>query len=113
MRGEMKMSEIIINSEEEFNSIMSNGVCLVDFFATWCGPCKMLAPFIEEIAEEYTGKVNVCKVDVDKVESLAYRYNIRSIPTLMYIKNGEVKDIVVGFQDKKQISSKIEKLLEE
>lgn len=107
------MAEIIINSEEDFNNIIKEGVCLIDFYATWCGPCKMLAPFIEEVAEEYHDKVKVCKVDVDKVDSLSYKYNIRSIPTLMYFKNGEVKDIVVGFQDKKQIASKIEKCLGE
>ena len=84
------MKEIIINSEEELENVVKDGVSLVDFYASWCGPCKMLAPFIEEIAEEYDGKVNVCKVDVDNVEALAYKYNVRSIPTLIYFKDGKV-----------------------
>lgn len=105
------MKEIIINSEEEFENTVKDGVSLVDFYASWCGPCKMLAPFVEEIAEEYDGKVKVCKVDVDNVDSLAYKYNIRSIPTLIYFKDGKVKEIKVGFQDKKSISSTLDKYL--
>lgn len=105
------MKEIIINSEEELENVVKDGVSLVDFYASWCGPCKMLAPFIEEIAEEYDGKVNVCKVDVDNVEALAYKYNVRSIPTLIYFKDGKVKDIKVGFQDKRTIASNLDKYL--
>lgn len=105
------MKEIIINSEEEFENTVKDGVSLVDFYASWCGPCKMLAPFVEEIAEEYDGKVKVCKVDVDNVDSLAYKYNVRSIPTLIYFKDGKVKEIKVGFQDKKSISSTLDKYL--
>ncbi len=105
------MSEIVIKSEEEFNNIIEKGVTLVDFFAVWCGPCKMLAPIIEEISEEYNEKIKVCKVDVDEVDSLAYKYGIRSIPTLIYFKDGKVKDAAVGFQDKKTIISTIDKYL--
>lgn len=105
------MSEIIVKSEEEFNNLIEDGVTLVDFFAVWCGPCKMLAPIIEEVAEEYEGKVKVCKVDVDEVDSLAYKYGIRSIPTLMYFKDGKVKDVVVGFQDKTSIINNLQKHL--
>lgn len=105
------MKEIIINSEEHFNEVIKDGVTLVDFYATWCGPCKMLAPFIEEVAEEYDGKVNVCKVDVDNVEVLAYKYNVRSIPTLMYFKDGKLKDVNVGFQDKNSIISTLDKYI--
>ena len=103
------MSEIIINSEEQFNQVIEDGVTLVDFYATWCGPCKMLSPIIEEIAEEYNGKIKVCKVDVDNVESLAYKYNIRSIHAIMYFKEGKLKDVQVGFQDKKTIASCLDK----
>lgn len=105
------MKEIVINSETEFDEIVKDGVSLVDFYASWCGPCKMLAPFIEEIAEEYDGKAKVCKVDVDDVETLAYRYNVRSIPTLLYFKDGKLKDVNVGFQDKKSIASTLDKYL--
>lgn len=103
--------ETIIESEEQFNSVVEKGVSLVDFYASWCGPCKLLAPFVEEIANEYEGRVNVLKVDVDKVESLAYKYNIRSIPTLMYFKDGKLKDVIVGFQDKNSIIKTLEKYL--
>lgn len=106
------MGLIVVNSENQFNEIIKNGVTLVDFYAVWCGPCKMLAPFIEEVAAEYEGKINVCKVDVDEVETLAYRYNIRSIPTLLYIKDGELKEVTVGFQDKNTICNNIEKYLD-
>jgi len=105
------MSEILIESEEQFESVVKEGVSLIDFYASWCGPCKMLAPFVEEIAKEYAGKVNVCKVDVDSVESLAYKYNIRSIPTLMYFKDGKLKDVNVGFQDKNSIIKVLEKYI--
>ena len=105
------MKEIIIESETQFDEVIKDGVCLVDFYASWCGPCKMLAPFVEEIAEEYENKVKVCKVDVDNVEALAYRYNVRSIPTLLYVKNGKLEATNVGFQNKSDIISKLEKLL--
>lgn len=105
------MKEIIIESVEQFENIVKDGVSLVDFYASWCGPCKMLAPFIEEIAEEYDGRVKVCKVDVDDVEALAYKYNIRSIPTLIYLKDGKLKDIKVGFQDKKTIANTLDSYL--
>lgn len=107
------MKEIIINSEEHFDKVVSEGITLVDFYATWCGPCKLLAPFVEEIAEEYEGKVKVCKVDVDNVEGLAYKYNIRSIPTIMYFKDGKLKDVNVGFQDKSAIKKVLDGYLKE
>jgi len=105
------MKEILINSEEQFEDVIEDGVILVDFYASWCGPCKMLAPFIEEIAEEYEGKVKVCKVDVDEVGTLAQKFNVHSIPTLMYFKDGKLKDVNVGFQDKKAIESVLEKYI--
>ena len=105
------MKEIFIKSEEQFEEVIKEGVTLVDFYASWCGPCKMLAPFIEEISEEYDGKVKVCKIDVDEVESLAYKFNVRSIPTLMYFKDGKLKEVNVGFQDKKTIENVLQKYI--
>lgn len=105
------MKEILIESESQFDTIVESGVCLIDFYANWCGPCKMLAPFVEEIAEEYDGKVKVCKVDVDQVETLAYKFNVRSIPTLIYFKDGKVSEVNVGFQSKESIKEKIDSLL--
>lgn len=102
-----------IKSEEELNSVIEKGVTLVDFYANWCGPCKMLAPFIEEIGEEYEGKINVCKVDVDEAEELAMKYEVRSIPTLAYFKDGKLRDINVGFQSKNLIVDNIEKYMKD
>ena len=78
----------IIN-ENEFEATIANGVVLVDFFATWCGPCKMLTPVLEELSEELAGKIEIVKVDVDQSNNLAMRFGIMSVPTMMIFKNGE------------------------
>jgi thioredoxin 1 len=80
---------------------------LVDFWAVWCGPCKMVAPIMEEIAKEYEGKIKVGKVDVDNNRQTATNYSIRSIPTIILYKNGEVAEVMVGAAPKTQIISKI------
>lgn len=77
---------------------------LVDFFATWCGPCQMIAPVISEIAEEYSGKVKVGKIDVDGDPSLAIKYGVASIPTLIIFKNGQVAEKLVGLRSKEAIT---------
>lgn len=76
---------------------------LIDFWATWCGPCQMLSPIIAEIAEEYDGKVKVCKVNVDNEPELAAAFRVQSIPMLAVIKNGDVTDIAVGYRPKEEI----------
>jgi thioredoxin 1 len=81
---------------------------LVDFWATWCGPCRMVAPVIEEMAKEYAGKIKVGKVDVDSNSQTATQYGIMSIPTIMVFKNGKVMDQVVGALSKGQFKSMIE-----
>lgn len=83
---------------------------LVDFWATWCGPCKMIAPILEEIALEKSGAVKIAKVDVDINQSLSARFQIRAIPTLLFFKNGEVKDQVVGMTSKRDLLAKIDSL---
>lgn len=93
------------NFEEEV--LKSEKPVLVDFWATWCGPCKMIAPVISEIAEEYKDKVKVGKVNVDDAKELAVRYQISSIPTLMLFKNGEIVNISVGFHSKSEIEKMI------
>lgn len=104
------MDYITLN-QQNFDEITSKGVVLVDFWATWCGPCKMMAPNVEEIATEYKGKVTVGKVDVDECQELATRFGIMSIPTLIVFKNGEKKEVLVGYRLKMQIAQVLDKYL--
>ena len=76
---------------------------LVDFWATWCGPCRMIAPFIDEIAKEYDGKIKVGKINVDEEGELAVKFGIMSIPTVMVIKDGKVVNTAVGYRSKEQL----------
>ena len=89
------------NFEEEV--LKNNGLVLVDFFATWCGPCKMIALILSEIAEEYKGKVKVGKVNVDEQNELAMEYRIESIPTLKLFKDGQVIKTLIGLRSKSEI----------
>lgn len=104
------MDYITLN-QQNFDEITSKGVVLVDFWATWCGPCKMMAPNVEEIATEYKGKVTVSKVDVDECQELATRFGIMSIPTLIVFKDGEKKEVLVGYRLKMQIAQVLDKYL--
>ena len=102
------MAEIILTEQNfEQEVIKSDIPVLVDFWATWCGPCTMLAPIIEDIAKEYDGKVKVGKINVDEQQALAVKYGIMSIPTLMLFKNGELSQTSVGLKTKAQIEDMI------
>ena len=81
---------------------------LVDFWAPWCGPCRMVGPIVDELAQEYAGKLKVVKVNTDEAPSIAGQYNIMSIPTLMIFKNGERVDQVIGSQPKQAIAAKVQ-----
>lgn len=94
-----------ITNTAEFDAIKENGVVLVDFYADWCGPCKMISPILEELAKEYEGKVTIAKVNVDENGDIAGRYGVMSIPNLVLFKNGEVVKQVVGFQPKNQLQA--------
>lgn len=96
--------EVIITKENFEKEVINSDIpVLVDFWATWCGPCMMLAPTIEALAKEYAGKVKVCKVNVDEQMELAIRYKVEAIPTLIYIKGGEVVQKSVGALSKNEI----------
>jgi len=98
------MSEIILNKENfEKEVVNSDKPILVDFWATWCGPCRMLAPVLSEIAEEYKDVVRVGKVNVDEEPELAGAFRISSIPTVMLFRDGELKDAFIGVRGKEQI----------
>ena len=84
---------------------------LVDFWAVWCGPCRIVSPIVEELAAEYDGKAIIAKLDVDSNRDTAVRYGIQAIPTLLMIKNGEVADRLVGAADKNSIKAKLDELL--
>lgn len=100
-------------TEETFTSEVLNdqGVTLVDFWAEWCGPCKALGPTIDALADEYQGKAKVAKVDIDAHQALAVKYDVQSIPTLLYFKNGELAGKHVGLAPRDQIASKLNELI--
>ena len=87
------------------------GVTMVDFWATWCGPCYLLAPIVEQIGEEYEGRVKVAKLDVDENQSTAMRFDVRSIPSILFFKDGKHVDTAVGAVPKARLVEKIERLL--
>jgi thioredoxin 1 len=103
------MKTTIQLTEQNFESevLKSTLPVIVDFYADWCGPCKMIAPALEEIATELTGRVKVAKVNVDEESTLAQRFNVQSLPTLLYFENGEVVNRVIGATSKKNILARL------
>lgn len=100
---------IVHATDQNFVTETGQGVVLVDFWAPWCGPCKMIAPVLEDLAAELGEKVKIVKLDVDENPETAAKYGIMSIPTLLVLKNGEVADQVVGFQPKDALSALLAK----
>lgn len=104
------MSKLIKVEEGNFESevIQSDQPVLVDFYADWCGPCRAVAPVVEEISEDLEGRLKVGKLDVDQNEAISMKYGVQSIPTLILFRNGEETERIVGFLPKAQLLSKIE-----
>ncbi|HEI7792737.1 TPA: thioredoxin [Staphylococcus aureus] len=102
---------IVKVTDADFDSKVESGVQLVDFWATWCGPCKMIAPVLEELAADYEGKADILKLDVDENPSTAAKYEVMSIPTLIVFKDGQPGDKVVGFQPKENLAEVLDKHL--
>lgn len=97
------MGEATTLTKDNFDGTVNSGVTLVDFWAEWCGPCKAIAPLIDQVASEFDGKATVAKVNVDDDQDLAIRFDVSSIPTLLVIKDGEVVNRMVGVKSKADI----------
>jgi thioredoxin 1 len=108
----MENSAVIKLDESNFDRELTQDdkPVIVDFWAEWCGPCKMIAPLLDEIAREKAGAVKVAKVNVDENQSLSFKYNIRAIPALLFFKNGQLRDQVTGVTSKKELLIRIEAL---
>lgn len=101
------MSEIVNVTDASFEDdvLKSESAVLVDYWAEWCGPCKMIAPVLDEIAKDYVGRLKVCKLNIDENEQTAPKYNVRGIPTLMLFKDGAVEATKVGALSKSQLTA--------
>ncbi len=107
------MSEMIHVTDENFEAevLQSDVPVLVDFSATWCGPCKQLKPIVEELAGEYAGRLKVAHVDVEEARNHAMKFGVMSVPTVLYMKGGEVQDQQIGLTSKDNMVEKIDKML--
>ncbi|MDD4505913.1 MAG: thioredoxin [Sulfurospirillaceae bacterium] len=105
------MGKYLELNASNFDSTVAEGVSLVDFWAPWCGPCRMIAPVIEELAADFDGKAKICKVNTDEEQDVAIKYGIRSIPTILFFKNGELVDQMIGASSKQVLADKVNSLL--
>ncbi len=105
------MADAVTSATWDQEVLKASGLVLVDFWAVWCGPCRMVAPIVDEISKEYTGKLKVLKLNTDENPDVAGKYRIMGIPTLMFFKNGQTVDQVVGAVPKSQLKTKVDALL--
>jgi thioredoxin 1 len=105
------MGKYVELTSSNFDETVKEGVTLVDFWAPWCGPCRMIAPVIEELAEEYEGKATIAKVNTDEEQDLAVKFGIRSIPSILFFKDGQVVDQMVGAASKQAFAEKLDSLI--
>ena len=108
----MASPNIVVLTGENFTKevLESSGPILVDFWAEWCGPCKMIAPILDELADEYAGRVRIGKVNIDQHQDLATQYGIQSIPTLLLFHKGQVTEQVVGLRSKRDLKTKFDRV---
>lgn len=99
------MSNVAELSDDNFEEAVSSGVTLVDFYAEWCGPCRMLSPVVEELASEMGNSVKFAKVDIEKAQKLAAQFQVTSVPTLILFKDGKESDRLLGLRDKDALKS--------
>lgn len=104
----MKYTEL---TESNFDETVKEGIVLIDFFANWCSPCRMMSSVIEELADDFEGKVKICKVNTDDNYNLVEKYEIKSIPMILFFKDGELIDRIVGVSSKQILTDKIGSLL--
>jgi thioredoxin 1 len=106
------MGKYVALNGSNFADTIKEGVVLVDFWAPWCGPCRMIAPVIEELAEDYEGRATIAKVNTDEAGEVAGQFGIRSIPTVLFFKDGELVDQMIGAAPKAQYAAKLDALLD-
>ena len=110
-KEEMKMEPVVLTDSTFDAEVKKDHILVVDFWATWCAPCRFLTPVIEELAKEYAGRISFGKVDVDENPNVSAKFDIRSIPTVMMFKDGKVADISIGAVPKQMLETKLKRLL--
>ncbi len=110
-KEEIKMEPVVLTDSTFDAEVKKDHILVVDFWATWCAPCRFLTPVIEELAKEYAGRISFGKVDVDENPNVSAKFDIRSIPTVMMFKDGKVADISIGAVPKQMLETKLKRLL--